>query len=243
MDQRPRPRTRRDLRRRRPLAPGVARQEVSAATVGWDLTRLELMCVRGCDRLMALDSIVSSRPFWRGFDRSPGVRTAVIRFVRSGRSRGSVGCCRTLLRMRVRHRGSVRIGSRWRASGSLRPVACSERPGGCANIYGVDACDRRYKELLAKLDQLVTLLTRCDVSDWVDWLTRARESLAHSDAQGLDHLRSAFGGMGSLNDLVIHPMNGHTVDAGSIDRLNDELTRLRSDVYRLAITLRRSLDG
>lgn len=81
------------------------------------------------------------------------------------------------------------------------------------------------------------------MSDWVDWLTRARESLAHSDAQGLDHLRSAFGGMGSLNDLVIHPMNGHTVDAGSIDRLNDELTQLRSDVYRLAITLRRSLDG
>lgn len=53
---------------------------------------------------------------------------------------------------------------------------------------------------------------------------------------------SAFGGMGSLNDLVIHPRNGHAIEDDEISAVNEELGRLTSAVYSEASALRRELD-
>ena len=105
----------------------------------------------------------------------------------------------------------------------------------------MEGLDRQLGQLLDKLDQLITLLTRCGDTRWVDWLAEDRSLLAAGDARGLDHLSAAFGGMGSLNDLVIHPKNAHTVEPGSIGRVNDELSHLRADVHRLVRALRRAL--
>jgi hypothetical protein len=67
--------------------------------------------------------------------------------------------------------------------------------------------------------------------------------LAAHDAHGLDRLLSAYGGMGSFNDLVITPLNGHNVSAGDVDRVNRELSRLRSEMYDDAAALRRTTRG
>ncbi len=40
-----------------------------------------------------------------------------------------------------------------------------------------------------------------------------------------------FGGMGSLSDLVIHPVNGHAVAEDQIARVNETLDGLRERVY------------
>jgi hypothetical protein len=47
---------------------------------------------------------------------------------------------------------------------------------------------------------------------WAERLAGDLRTIRAGDAYGLDHLLQAFGGMGSINDLVIHPVNGHRVD-------------------------------
>jgi hypothetical protein len=48
--------------------------------------------------------------------------------------------------------------------------------------------------------------------------------------------------MGSFNDLVLHPTNGHDLGESEIDVSNERLARLRSSIYRTAHELRRELD-
>jgi hypothetical protein len=57
------------------------------------------------------------------------------------------------------------------------------------------------------------------------------------DLYGVEHLLSAFGGMGSINDLVIHPMNGHRVIEAEIKVVNDELQTLLGKIKGLATKL------
>ena len=48
---------------------------------------------------------------------------------------------------------------------------------------------------------------------------------------GVDYLLRAFGGMGSLNDLLIHEANGHSIAAVDVGPVNDRLDELRTRVY------------
>jgi len=91
---------------------------------------------------------------------------------------------------------------------------------------------------LRALDDLIKLLRRYGVRDWPTWLERDRALIDDGDAQGLDHLLSAFGGMGSLNDLVIHPTNGHDIRLDDTARVDHDLMRLTGEVHHLAGKLR-----
>lgn len=66
---------------------------------------------------------------------------------------------------------------------------------------------------------------------WADWAERVAAQLAEGSI-GPEQVRRAFGGMGSLNDLVICPTNGHHIDARKIDQINRRLDRLRLRVFR-----------
>jgi hypothetical protein len=55
-------------------------------------------------------------------------------------------------------------------------------------------------------------------------------------------LVSAFGGMGSLNDLVLDPVNGHRLRPGQVESANADLERCQSAVYAAARMLQRELD-
>jgi hypothetical protein len=107
---------------------------------------------------------------------------------------------------------------------------------------GEDGFDHQYQQLLEALAGLVALLREYGESAWAEWLDRDRQRIQRGDAYGLEHLLGAFGGMGSLNDLLLHPANGHPVAPDRIDLVNDQLQALRGRCWRLATGLRRELD-
>jgi hypothetical protein len=59
---------------------------------------------------------------------------------------------------------------------------------------------QRVVALLAALTAVENRLRQLGDDHWADWLRRDRERVARGDAYGLEHLKQAFGGMGSIND-------------------------------------------
>jgi hypothetical protein len=110
------------------------------------------------------------------------------------------------------------------------------------DCMGEEDFDQRYQQLLEALADLVALLREYGESAWAAWLDRDRQWIQRGDAYGLEHLLGAFGGMGSLNDLLLHPANGHPVAPDRIDLINNQLQALRGQCWRLATDLRHELN-
>lgn len=102
--------------------------------------------------------------------------------------------------------------------------------------------DERSVRLSSSLADAVSLLRRFQVGHWADWLDRDRKRVEKGDYYGLVELLGAFGGMGSLNDLVIHPMNGHRIAETEVPDVNEALHRLRGLIYADATSMKRELD-
>jgi hypothetical protein len=79
--------------------------------------------------------------------------------------------------------------------------------------------------------------------NWGDWMDAVHRELAADDAHGLTRLVDAYAGMGSFNDLVIHPVNGHRVEAERVNSVNIKLASLRSRMYEDASTLLHDLNS
>ena len=94
-------------------------------------------------------------------------------------------------------------------------------------------------DLLSKLVEAIALLDRIGEERWATWLRSDLAHLQRGDANGLNHLLSAYGGMGSLNDLYIDPANGHPVTAAEAVALDAEWRALCNDMYKVARALRR----
>jgi len=58
---------------------------------------------------------------------------------------------------------------------------------------------------------------------WEAWIARDLILVESLDAYGLEHFLSAFGGMGSINDLVIHSINGHQIAPSDVNAVNEKL--------------------
>jgi hypothetical protein len=97
----------------------------------------------------------------------------------------------------------------------------------------------KREELLNKLAEAETLLTHYGEDHWASWLRRDASLIRTGDGFGLEHLLSAFGGMGSFNDLILHSMNGHRIREEEMRPVNDRLNQLRSEIFELADELRR----
>ena len=93
--------------------------------------------------------------------------------------------------------------------------------------------------LTADLDSLLVLLHDADEQHWSRWFRAARRHVNNRDAFGLERILQAYGGMGSFNDLVIHPQNGHTISPDEIGEVNERLETLRTRIYGAAHQLRR----
>jgi hypothetical protein len=61
----------------------------------------------------------------------------------------------------------------------------------------------KLNELLEILNEIIQLLESDGEQHWSKWMRQARARLLNSDYSGIEHLRSAYGGMGSFTDLVI----------------------------------------
>ena len=96
-------------------------------------------------------------------------------------------------------------------------------------------------ELLKILDEIIQLLESDDEQHWSKWMRQARGRLQNADLSGIEHLLSAYGGMGSFNDLMIFQRyeNGEfRFKEGYVEK-NDRLRELRSKAWELADAIRR----
>lgn len=96
--------------------------------------------------------------------------------------------------------------------------------------------------LCDRLRETADLLRRVGEQRWCEWLEESFRRIENSDLSGVDHLRGAFGGMGSFNDVLISPVNGHSVSDEESWGLNARLDELRHELYELADYIRRNAE-
>ena len=101
--------------------------------------------------------------------------------------------------------------------------------------------DECHRTLVAALDEASSLLDGHGAFRWAGMLRQLRVRVAAGDRWALGQLLSMFGGMGSLNDLVFHPVNGNSV-TGQDAEDNERLQRLCGVMRREARALQRDLD-
>lgn len=102
--------------------------------------------------------------------------------------------------------------------------------------------DEWYTRLVANVTAARELLTQFGEDHWASWMAAVHGDLTARDAHGLKRLIGAYGGMGSFNDVVIHPVNGHSVAEDDIDRANRSLAGLRTVMYTDAKALLHDLE-
>jgi hypothetical protein len=84
------------------------------------------------------------------------------------------------------------------------------------------------EQLAIRLGRLEDHLAKNGASNWATSISRCRAAVENSDARGLGSFMGMFGGMGSLNDLVLHRNGTPMVEE------NDQLQRLKNDAWSLA---------
>ena len=90
--------------------------------------------------------------------------------------------------------------------------------------------------LVTLLNQAVERLRALGQEQWASRLQRDRDLIEVGDFRGITQLLSAFGGMGSINDLVF-PAEG-----GAVFQRDAKLDEWLSRVYSVADELRREED-
>jgi hypothetical protein len=109
--------------------------------------------------------------------------------------------------------------------------------------------ERLQRDLVQDLQHVVDMLQRQGETRWAEWLADDCNLIRHGDIFGVDHLLSAFAGIGSINDLWLRRTNAFTprstveYERGA-DRehaTNDSLQLLLRRVWEQASLLRRGL--
>lgn len=88
-------------------------------------------------------------------------------------------------------------------------------------------------ELARRLFRLEEHLAANGAARWATMISRCRLSVERSDAWGLHGFLAMFGGMGSLNDLVLQR------EGGMLQAENDQLQVLLGAAWNLAEKLKR----
>lgn len=81
-----------------------------------------------------------------------------------------------------------------------------------------------------KLHKLNILLQSCDRTIWADSIPKIIELLKFDPDTAKYEILRLFGGVGSLNDLVLY-LNGQP-----LIKENDELDKLRSEIYNACVS-------
>ena len=97
--------------------------------------------------------------------------------------------------------------------------------------------------LATLLDQTVELLKAHGEEHWADWLEADARAIRARDGWGLEHFLAAFGGSGSLRDLVFHPANGNASSPEDGRAATEQLDELLTEAYPIASDLERELNA
>jgi hypothetical protein len=84
--------------------------------------------------------------------------------------------------------------------------------------------EEAVKQLLTVLEPLAILLRENGEKRWAGWIEKSTRHLQAGDLHGVDHLLSAYGGMGSINDI----------------KASDDIGELRSRAWSLAKSIQRN---
>jgi hypothetical protein len=95
-------------------------------------------------------------------------------------------------------------------------------------------------ELADSIERLARFLRDQNESFWADKLDQDAVWIRKDDAYGVDRFLGLFGGMGSLNDLVFHPLNGNCEEGEEAD-LNEQFQGLRLEAWQRAQDARHDL--
>jgi hypothetical protein len=100
----------------------------------------------------------------------------------------------------------------------------------------------KTQELIGVLDDLASVLESDGNTHWCSWMQIARARLLNSDYSGIEYLLSAYGGMGSLNDVVLGQSytNGVFTWKHGHAELNEKFISLSSRAYELANAIKKS---
>jgi hypothetical protein len=96
------------------------------------------------------------------------------------------------------------------------------------------------EKLVALLNDAVEILTQVGETHWSAWLASCRTQIAADAKSGSNHLLTAFGGMGSFNDLWLCQINGHRALPADESEINAKLDDIRSRMYDLAQQIQKS---
>lgn len=101
-----------------------------------------------------------------------------------------------------------------------------------------EAVEARTASFLARAREVETLLEGVGEVRWSQWISRAIADVEADRLAGFERVVAGFrGGMGSFNDFVIHPLNGHSVAPEAVDHVNERLMQLTSALVRDARAL------
>ena len=100
--------------------------------------------------------------------------------------------------------------------------------------------DHDVESLTTMLDEAESLLRKHGIPHWAEWFSKDAKLIRNHDFHGVGHLLSAFGGMGSLNDLGLATPSKENpcILATSVDDARFQF--LLSSMYSLAKGLAKS---
>ncbi len=96
--------------------------------------------------------------------------------------------------------------------------------------------------LATLLEEAEALLRKHNISHWADWLGKDARLIRILDLYGLEHLLSAFGGMGSLNDLGLAQPSKDNPSILVTSSDDARFQTLLSEIHARAKKLRREED-
>ncbi len=97
-------------------------------------------------------------------------------------------------------------------------------------------------KLVKKLEELITHLQLYQEDHWASWMVDARKIILKSDFRGIQKVEGAYGGMGSFNDLYLHPINNHKIKESEVDNANTKLQTLRTEIFKLVIHISKNAE-
>jgi len=93
--------------------------------------------------------------------------------------------------------------------------------------------------LIAMLNEAASILRRHSLINWASWLERDARLIERSDFDGIEHLLSAYGGMGSINDVGLGEPDPENVGLLRPHHDDSRLQELIAEIHSLATQLSR----
>ena len=97
--------------------------------------------------------------------------------------------------------------------------------------------------LVAMLEEAASLFRKHGIGNWAEWLEKDIRLIGGSDFYGVKHLLSAYGGMGSLNDIGLAEADPEKPGFLRTHADDSRLQELIRAIHSLALKLSREDSG